>query len=900
MEINLLKDRVEVVDNFNNNIRALSFKANNKKDNYKIITFDIETWGLNPNNLALGIFYDEETKKYSIHYSYESIFNYIDNLENNTLIYAHNGFNYDYIFLIEKVLERKVSYRKFGNVGIMKYTNSKNTRIEFKDSLYLLQGSLDSLGKSFKLNEFKGTTPTKFINPKEVKFNVKKYEENIEKYNREKITKKDIDYCKQDCLVLSKILHSKELMDLGFKNYNTIANIANRSLLSYLENKGKVIQIYPKYDNFFKDVYSGGLCDVFINEAINKPIETYDFNSMYPYAMTQDFANPINLEIFDSKYEDIKEDFFDMLQNYPNGCSIINLKLKDNTPNEIIEILKRIPLFPIEKSKYLDIFDGNTYKIKIMNKELSNALNENLQGCIEIEPLYSLHCRKRYLEYSFKEWIEENYNKRLLNKKENPSLAEVLKRTMNSSYGYFAMQNEERIDFIGNKEKVSNEIFMYLKSKNIEVDTFKIFVEKNRHLTFNEELNEYEVEESIDSLKSYLNYLDEVVGDVEDFKVSFVNKFYAMEIETRIEDFYYIVGIKGSKHIEASKTCFYYASEITSKSRALLGKVALEVAFSNNNVCYVDTDSLHIQVNDKEKLDKALEKYLDDNKLGMLKHEGTFQKGVWLAKKHYYLFLEKDKKFIFSKKALKGFRNSLNLDFFVEVRNILNVDKFYTKLKTISFKPVTITSNKNFMNFVVSRNIDGTFFKPNLNDYYKILEENQKIDKDINKNLYLNDEIARKNVQEIFYRMIDSNIYVTKNKNDYKEVKELENEELIKVSTSNIKRRKKELNKEIESYIELKIIDCYSINKIKDSTTNMIKKRFIIDKDYLEEKNKKVVDQLEVENRKKNKYKKLKDKGYFKDYYNENKEEILLKKREKKREKKQKEKEELKALLESF
>ena len=50
-----------------------------------------------------------------------------------------------------------------------------------------------------------------------------------------------------------------------------------------------------------------------------------------------------------------------------------------------------------------------------MNKELSNALNENLQGCIEIEPLYSLHCRKRYLEYTFKEWIEENYNKRLFN-----------------------------------------------------------------------------------------------------------------------------------------------------------------------------------------------------------------------------------------------------------------------------------------------------------------------------------------------------------------------------------------------------------------------------------------------------------------------------------------------------
>ena len=103
------------------------------------------------------------------------------------------------------------------------------------------------------------------------------------------------------------------------------------------------------------------------------------------------------------------------------------------------------------------------------------------------------------------------------------------------------------------------------------------------------------------------------------------------------------------KYIDPTKTSFYIASEITSKSRAYLGKIALDVAFSNNNICYTDTDSLHIEILNEKALNKALEKYIDNNKIGMLKHEGDFEYALWFSKKHYYLFNEINNKLVLTK-----------------------------------------------------------------------------------------------------------------------------------------------------------------------------------------------------------------------------------------------------------
>lgn len=42
---------------------------------------------------------------------------------------------------------------------------------------------------------------------------------NVKKYNKEHLDRLDIEYCKDSCLVLYKILHNKEVLKLKYKNF---------------------------------------------------------------------------------------------------------------------------------------------------------------------------------------------------------------------------------------------------------------------------------------------------------------------------------------------------------------------------------------------------------------------------------------------------------------------------------------------------------------------------------------------------------------------------------------------------------------------------------------------------------------------------------------------------------
>lgn len=763
------------------------------KSSYKIVTFDIETYGLNPENLALAIFFNGVD--YKVCFTKEECLDYIDNLQENTLIYAHNGFKYDYNIFYNETINGKFKITNNGNISLIKYKNNKDFNIELRDSLYILPGSLKGLGESFFKNDpnlkeviEKTKTPTKFINPSEIGFSREEYELDKKAFNIKNINEEDIEYCKNDCFVLYKILMNDEVKSLKFQNFNTIAKIANHKILTYLKNKDKEIIVNNKFDNQFKDLFSGGLTDCFKNEAIGK-IETYDFNSMYPKAMSSYFANPMRFETiyFENKtkevYEERKKDWFNMLENYPNGLSFVTIRLKEETPKNVIDILRKTPLFATYKTNYEDIFDCNEYKMKLMNVELSNILNPLIKDYFEVKPLKSLYCKKENLVYYFKDFIEELYNKRLENKKSNPSLANVLKLIMNSSYGYFAMQNQKGGYMQGNEERIAFQIERHLKENFLEdIKTYKEFQETN--YTINE-FQEYELPTIFD----YVYYLKENLGEYEDFKILNINYFQGSLEENGPKENIYFLNYKGEKSLEESKTSFYIASEITSKSRALLGKVCLEVAFSKNNVCYVDTDSLHIEVLDKQSLEKVLNPYLDDNILGKLKNEGTYDYGVWLAKKHYYLFL-KDKKnrLVLVKKALKGFRNEKPIDYFLPSRNIINVNKLISRVKNLKFETNEFSSEKTFLNFVENRDINNNFFKN------KYIEQNVK---------YNEIERIKAYKQNLFYSMYNK-VYVPNQ--EFLKVENLEqlekellerNINLIEVNKENLAKRKEEL----DSYI---------------------------------------------------------------------------------------------------
>ena len=105
--INLTKEEKKA----NYQARFLEIKENKKKYNdYKLVVFDTETYGLVPENLALAIFFDG--LNYIICYTKKEVDEYLDSIKENTLIYAHNGFGFDYNIFIEDILIQKMKIAK--------------------------------------------------------------------------------------------------------------------------------------------------------------------------------------------------------------------------------------------------------------------------------------------------------------------------------------------------------------------------------------------------------------------------------------------------------------------------------------------------------------------------------------------------------------------------------------------------------------------------------------------------------------------------------------------------------------------------------------------------------------------------------------------------------------------
>jgi len=765
------------------NVRTIETSEKKRKyDNYNILTFDIETWGLVPNNFALGIFYNGS--KYDHIFCIDELYTYIENIENDTLIYAHNGMKYDFNLFIEKALSRLYKYEQKGEIGILEYINPKGKKIIFKDSLYILPGALKDLGKSFGGGEYKGITPQKFIKPSIIKdFNINEFRENQKEFNLKHLEEIDIEYCEQDCLVLWNILHNEDVRKLGYWNYNTIAKIANNKMFEEV----KPIMIEDYYDSQFKNLYSGGLTDVFKHNAKGL-IDTFDFNSMYPYAMTSYFGVPTKLQDFyyenkTTKY--INDVFFEMLDNYPNGKSIVEIRLDDKTPNEVIEVLRKTPLIPNYKTNYNDIYDFRTYKIEVMNMELSNLRNKAIREYFHIKPISSIHCDKKDLFYPFKEFIESKYNERLANKKERPSYAQILKMIMNSSYGYFAMQNTKNDYWFGKDFELAFRIYKHLEEElgyeMEDIPTFKEFQDKNSDGYFDRNIGEFVYE--IPSISDYIEYLKNYhIGDEEDFQIKNIEKIL---LDDTFMD-YYICYWEGSKRLQKNKTSFYIASEITSKSRALLGKVALEIGLSGyGEVCYCDTDSLHIEVKNEEKLNEVMKEYLDENKLGYLKSEGQFKEGYWFAKKHYYLFEEIENKLVMTKEALKGFGKEKPIDVIIYERHILSVSKIASRLKRVSFDSNTFAKDKSFLNFSVSRKLNGDFL-PCVTRF-----ENEDNSIEINKH--------KAYLKKLYFEMIErGNLYIPR---------EMKSKEVDLLTKELVEKRIKEINNNLIELIEIGLFD---------------------------------------------------------------------------------------------
>jgi len=264
----------------------------------RIYYWDIESWGLNPRNVAFIIVkperqYTKDMPEEWIFGSHESMREWIDSLPStkNHIFYAHNSHKFDTlaIYTAEEIIDSPKCMA--GNVI---YTLQPRKNLEFRDSMHILSAPLRAYGA-------KGETPIKFIDEDDPDFG-----------NQLSITTQDIDYCRLDVDILREAILTmreayrdwtgKEDADLPL----TAASLAYRvwCAKSWPENwsfQGKTGKTY--YSVTFPDAaneaakkaYYGGRVQVMDGfdgvEVFN--VMSGDRNSMFPAEMKdQQFPNP--------------------------------------------------------------------------------------------------------------------------------------------------------------------------------------------------------------------------------------------------------------------------------------------------------------------------------------------------------------------------------------------------------------------------------------------------------------------------------------------------------------------------------------------------------------------------------------------------------------------------------
>ena len=277
-------------------LKRLKAKRLTKKT--RIYYWDIESWGLNPRNVAFIIVkperqYTKQMPEEWIFSSAEHMREWIDTLPSTKkhVFYAHNSHKFDTLALYtaEEIIDSPKCM-----AGSTIYTLQPRKNLEFRDSMHILSAPLASYGA-------KGITPEKFID-----------EDNPGFGDVLSITDIDLDYCRLDVDILRDAIITmreayrdwtkKEDADLPL----TAASLAYRVWCanswpeewSYVGKSGTRYYsvTFPSAANeAAKKGYYGGRVQVFDGfdgiEVFN--VMSGDRNSMFPAEMmVQDFPNP--------------------------------------------------------------------------------------------------------------------------------------------------------------------------------------------------------------------------------------------------------------------------------------------------------------------------------------------------------------------------------------------------------------------------------------------------------------------------------------------------------------------------------------------------------------------------------------------------------------------------------
>ena len=245
----------------------------------------------------------------------DKFLNFINNIENDTVIYAHNGGKFDTVLLLPAILMKEYMFitdylESNGRILTLNITNKKKCRISFRDSINFICMSLDSACDSFK-------TATKKLTGTVIHDDVNIYNSYINskiKVHKMSIVDYTAKYLKNDCVCLHEMINIFDSVIFNtykFHVYDTLTNagIARKHFLDthYDEIKKPIYYLTDKIDSELRQYYFGGRNEVLTSIGEykgSKPLFYVDFTSLYPYVMQKYDYSYDKLNIIDIPIED--------------------------------------------------------------------------------------------------------------------------------------------------------------------------------------------------------------------------------------------------------------------------------------------------------------------------------------------------------------------------------------------------------------------------------------------------------------------------------------------------------------------------------------------------------------------------------------------------------------------
>jgi hypothetical protein len=656
MKVFINNNQIEQVEN-QRDLSPITYKIRSHVDrNTNLGSFDLEVYKDNGINKVYAIgYYTNSMKEPNLFYltdvdkkldSDKLILTCLDSMlqkeNNNTIFYAHNFGNFDFIF-IYNIIKKANQFKQYEYYktklliredNILKLTigiqlNNTSIQIHFVDSLNLLNSSLDILCKDFGLDNHKTYFPYNFVNRNTLSYigntpDIIHYPkldinntDDIKIYN--KLIKKDWDlrietlnYLSMDLQVLLEIMNifSERLhieYNLELTNTTTISGLAINLYFQkyYFRLKKNIPYIKDKsLYNFIKNGYYGGLTEVY--KPYGKNLVYLDVNSLYPWAALKPMPG-------------LKSTFME------NFKSEDGLPLKDLFGfffAEVITNKQYFGLLPIKTQQEIIYPQG-----KLSGVWSSEELKFAAENGYKVKVLYGVHFSSQ--ESPFRDYVFDLYTQKNSATGANRL---IFKSLLNNLIGRFGLNIQKPL-----MEEVDINRWEQIAKTNVITSHIPLYDDKYFISYFPDISKEICLQHGIDFTEEWLKNI----------KKPKINNF--MEISVVIP------------------------AMVNSYARIFMNSIKLDILKQGGNIFYMDTDSLVV---DQIGFNWLKENNFIGKELGKFKVEHFINEAYFISNKTYCLLTNNQTSKNFNNNVIikaKGvIKNSLSIEDFLKLYN--NVD----------------------------------------------------------------------------------------------------------------------------------------------------------------------------------------------------------------------------------